>query len=145
MLRKQQKLWQIKRNIIDMEDLESDDEFEDAETIDKVVHCEQSSIITDKYKEDMDARTVANKFADLIIDIECQRKNNQTNKGEPTRNVDYDELFYSEDETFQSEDEEDDEDECDGSEVIQLKSEEKTLLKKFTNIQKDYPPFLVIH
>ena len=60
-------------NINETDILESDEENNEDTRIDKeVIKCEFSSLITDKYKEDMDAPTVANKLADLIIDIECR-------------------------------------------------------------------------
>jgi hypothetical protein len=78
--------------------LESDEEYEETVTFDtEHISCAHSSIITDKYKENMDAPTVANKLADMIIDLEC--KENATNSEQKYSNPDPDEIFYSDDES----------------------------------------------
>ena len=65
----------------------------------KLSTCETSSLISDKYMEDIKANTVANRFSDMIIDFE---------KNFPVDNANFDALdqhFYAEDDIFQSEDE----------------------------------------
>ena len=94
------------------DDLESDEEYDDNVKVDtECISCQQSSLIRDKYKEDMDAPTLANKMADLIIDFECS--STISNKpGHKNSIPDPDDIFYSEDEIFKSDEEEDDEN-CD--------------------------------
>ena len=92
----------------------------------------------------MDAPTVANKFADLIIDLECQQTNFQ-------KISDPEDIFYSDDEIVQSEDEEDVEEddkedyveEIDGGQDINLSLEEKILVKRIKSIGNISQRFLL--
>ena len=62
------------QNKADLDHLESDEEYEESITLEpEAISSHHSSIITDKYQEDMDAPTVANKIADMIIDLEPKK------------------------------------------------------------------------
>ena len=84
----------------------------------------------------MDAPTVANKFANLIVDIECKETISKETYAH-TMN-DPDEIFYSDDEIYQSEDEE----EHFGEENINFSFQENIVMKKIEKIKKDCLPFL---
>ena len=71
----------------------------------ELISSQFSSLITDKYREDMDAPTVANKIANMVIDLESKSKPDLLEKCD---NPDPEEIYYSDDEVFQSEDEEGD-------------------------------------
>lgn len=66
------------------------------------VSCDHSSFITNKYAEDLDAPTVANKLSDMIIELE------QPLVDEEIFNPDSEESYYVEDEVYLSDDEDDD-------------------------------------
>ena len=52
--------------------LESDEEYGETASFETDhISSQHSSLIADKYKEDMDAPTIANKLAEMIIDLEC--------------------------------------------------------------------------
>ena len=77
------------------------DKIDSAIKVKKEKHstCETSSLISDKYMEDIKANTVANRFSDMIIDFE---------KNFPVDDANFEALdqhFYVEDDIFQSEDE----------------------------------------
>eukprot|EP00092_Neocalanus_flemingeri_P022722 GFUD01024642.1.p1 GENE.GFUD01024642.1~~GFUD01024642.1.p1 ORF type:complete len:2733 (+),score=580.47 GFUD01024642.1:994-8199(+) len=118
--------------------IESDEEYEETVTFEKEhISSEHSSLITDKYKENMDAPTVANKLADMIIDLECNLKPSSTEK---YGNPDPDEIYYSDDEIYQSDDE-DDEEEND-PEHSDFSFEEKSQWKRIKKIRQDSEIFL---
>ena len=69
----------------------------------EVISNQFSSVIKDKYQDDMEAPTVMNKIADMIINIEC-KMNNAADKNNP----DPEEIFHSDDEALESDDEDND-------------------------------------
>ena len=90
---------------------ESDEEHNDEESTKletEYVSCDHSSVITNKYIEDINAPTIANRFSDMILSFE------QTSFTEDNVEIFYpdsEEAFYVEDEVYDSEDEiKDDED-----------------------------------
>ena len=81
---------------------DSDEEEYDEKTVtlDKEhVVCDNSSFITDKYMEDTNANTVANKLSDMILSFE------QSPEEEGIFNPDPEQAFYVEDEIYISGDE----------------------------------------
>ena len=93
-----------KEEVNDMCD--SDEEEYEEETIkldEEIVHCDHSSFITDKYMEDLSAKTVANTFSDMILSFE------QSAVAEEIFNPDPEEAFYVEDEIYISDEEFEDE------------------------------------
>ena len=95
----------------------------------------------------MDAPTVANKIANMVIDLESKSKPDLLEKCD---NPDPEEIYYSVDEVFQSEDEEDDgsgEESCDleldldsgnlGYEGMSHWKELKYMKRKINKIQFD--------
>ena len=87
---------------------DSDEEEYDEKTVtlDKEhVVCDNSSFITDKYMEDTNANTVANKLSDMILSFE------QSPEEEGIFNPDPEQAFYVEDEIYISGDEVEDVDE----------------------------------
>ena len=118
-----------------------DEENEEFVTLEQEhISSQHSSIITDKYQEDMDAPTVANKIANMIIDLEC--KTNEETEDQQC-NPDPDEIFYSDDEVFQSDDEVDSDTEDESSdtendfESTQLSYEELLQWNKLNKLQKN--------
>ena len=72
------------------------------------ISCDHSSFISDKYMEDINAPTVANKFSDMILELE------KMPGLEEIVNPDSEQAFYVEDEIYLSDDEfEDDDDSID--------------------------------
>ena len=107
------------REIVD--DLYDSEEEEDKETTEKLekehISCDHSSFITDKYMEDMNAPTVANKFSDMILHFEISSQTEQI------FNPDSEQAFYVEDEIYIS----DDEDEEDDAELSENFSSEEDI------------------
>jgi hypothetical protein len=60
------------------------------------VSCDNSSFVTDKYMEDLNAQTVANKFSDMILSLE------QPPEEEELCNPGSEQAFYVEDEIYMS-------------------------------------------
>ena len=90
------------------EDHESEDKtLEQARKVkkEKRVTCETSSLISDKYMEDIKSNTVANRFSDMIVAFE---KNFQVDDGNFEA---LEQNFYAEDDIFQSEESDDEEEE----------------------------------
>ena len=87
----------------------------------------------------MDAPTVANKIANMVIDLESKSKPDLLEKCD---NPDPEEIYYSDDEVFQSEDEEDDgsgEESCDlelDLDSGNLSYEDMSHLKKLKSMKK---------
>ena len=122
--------------------MESDEEIEESivfETED-LISCHHASLISDKYRENMDAPTVANRLADMIIDLEIQPAIFKQCNDE-FHNPDVDEIYYSDEDIFQSDDEneedEDSEDE-DSIDYEQLSTEEKVLWEEFKLLRKSF-------
>ena len=90
----------------------------------------------------MDAPTVANMMAEIIIDFESP--STISNKPEPyCNNPDPDDIFYSEDEIFHSDEEEDaegDDEQCDGEDHFDY--EELCQWKKLKKIKKECLGFI---
>jgi hypothetical protein len=128
----------VNQNKDDSDHLEPDEEYEEKITLDpEQISSHHSSIITDKYQEDMDAPTVANKIANMIIELECKEN---AEREERLGNPDPDEIFYSEDEIFNSDDEDDadteDESEDEKDNDSQLSYEESLKCNELKKIKK---------
>ena len=101
----------MKHNESEGDDIESDEEYHNDDTVGtEYISSQHSSLITDKYKENMDAPTVANKMASLVVELESKSVSSKK-PNEKYSNPDPDEIFYSDDETFQSDEEDGDEEE----------------------------------
>ena len=90
------------------EDYESEDKtLEQARKVkkEKCITCETSSLISDKYMEDIKSNTIANRFSDMIVAFE---KNFQVNDGNFEA---LEQNFYAEDDIFQSDESDDEEEE----------------------------------
>jgi hypothetical protein len=108
-----------------------EEELEDkSEKLDKdFVSCDNSSYVTDKYMEDLNAHTVANKFSDMILSFE------QSPEEEELCNPDSEQAFYVEDEIYISDDElEDDDDFLEGS---SFSAEEIDILDQLKTMKKE--------
>ena len=125
---------------------DSDEEHDETITLEKEnISCEHSSLITDKYREDIGAPTVANKLANMIIDFECNEKRFIPQNVQI--NPDPEDIYYSDDEVFQSDDEDDselDEDEklSDNEGFGNLTFEEDILLRRLKKITKETDDFI---
>ena len=105
---------EIKKKVINDGGSDSEEEVEE-ETIKlekENVLSDHSSFITDKYLEDINAPTVANKFSDMILSLE------ENTEADEIFNPDPEQAFYVEDEIYVSDDELDDDDDVpEGSDV----------------------------
>ena len=104
---------------------DSDDEEleEKSEKLEKdFVSCDNSSFITDKYMEDLNAQTAANKFSDMILSFE------RSPEEEKLCNPDSEQAFHVEDEIYISDDELEDDD--DSLEESSFSAEEIDILNQ---------------
>ena len=91
----------------EMCDSDEEDEIKDVLLEKEIVVNDSSSLITNKYIEDINSNTVANKFSDIVISLE----NLLSDEIEENLNPDLEGEIYVEDEVYVSDDDEDDDDE----------------------------------
>ena len=91
---------------LDDEIYDSEEEENDEKTTkldEEHISCDHSSFISDKYMEDVNAPTIANKFSDMVLEFE-------TKPVAEIINPDSEQAFYVEDEIYLSDDEFEDDD-----------------------------------
>merc|ERR1712055_881298 len=86
-------------------DLDGDENLINVELEKEIVVSDHSSVITNKYVEDTRAPTVANKFSDMILELERLLPTER----EETVVIDPEESCYLEDEIYMSDDEDNEE------------------------------------
>ena len=95
------------------------------------ISSDHSSVITNKYVEDTNKPTVANKFSDMIISMEKIF----STEHEELVNPEAEDSFYVEDEIYLSDDEDEDDDEIDENTTYSF--QEMVELKKIKNIKNE--------
>merc|ERR1712030_91505 len=123
------KIKQTKDELYDSE--EEEENGSDTKLEKELISSDHSSVITNKYVEDTNKPTVANKFSDMIISLEKIF----STEHEAIVNPEPEDSFYVEDEIYLSDDEDEDDDEND--EYTSYSFEEMVQLKKIKNIKNE--------